>query len=38
MIESKFGELELDESLEEGEYREITAEELAKLTSVFNKN
>ena len=34
----KFGELELDESLEEGEYREITAEELAKLTSVFNKN
>lgn len=34
----KFGELELDESLEEGEYRELSEEELAKLTSSFNKN
>lgn len=34
----KFGELELDKDLEEGEYRELTDEELAKLTSKFNKN
>ncbi len=34
----KFGELELDQDLEKGEYRELTEEELAKLTSKFNKN